>query len=590
MEQQGFSETWLRVPRSLTPMPVITSLVVLTFLYLAYRWALPRPIPGIPYDETSAKSILGSLPQIIAYARKNKALFPWFAEQNDKYNSPLFQFWNGPLTKPMVILADYQEVQDILVRRTKEFDRSQLLINIFQPGAPDHHITMRSADPRFKGNKELVRDLMSPSFLNSTSAPEIYKKTQTLIELWSLKAKLAGDRPFDASLDMFNAAIDMITAAAFAFNDSLSGTRHELDYLNSLENLQFSVGPDGSVQFPRPPLPRDIASILDVIAAAGGAASSPLPRVSFYFAKFTSPKLRRSIAHKDQIMRREIEKSLARINDEQKDDGASRSAVDNILRREKAVAAKEGRPADFFSGRIRDELFGYVLAGHETSQTALCWNLKLLADHQECQAKLRKALREGFPAAAAECRQPTAAEITKANIPYLDAVIEEGLRVRQPVRLGHREAMVDTVILGRNIPKGTTIIFCSSGPGFKRPAIPVDDVLRSESSRTKFHGGAWNPDDLHLYIPERWLTMEGQGDSSNPVFNPNAGPFLAFSMGPRGCFGKKLAYLEIRMMTVLLVWNFRFRKLEGEIANYDEKEGITSFPKNCYVLLEEYKN
>jgi hypothetical protein len=167
MEQQVVIGNWLRLPLGLTAMPGVVSLVVFGIVYLLYRQALPRPLPGIAYDEHAANSLLGNLPQMIAYARKNKALFPWFAEQNSKYDSPLFQFWIGPLAKPMILLADYQETQDILIRRTKEFDRSQAMINVFRPGAPDHHITMRSADPRFKGNKELIRDLMSPSFLNS---------------------------------------------------------------------------------------------------------------------------------------------------------------------------------------------------------------------------------------------------------------------------------------------------------------------------------------------------------------------------------------------------------------------------------------
>jgi hypothetical protein len=129
------------------------------------------------------------------------------------------------------------------------------------------------------------------------------------------------------------------------------------------------------------------------------------------------------------------------------------------------------------------------------------------------------------------------------------------------------------------------VFFCGSGPCFKRPAIPVDDSIRSESSRTKFKGGAWDPNDLHLFVPERWLSREGEGKNSRVHFNPDAGPSLPFSLGPRGCFGKKLAYMEIRMVMVLLVWSFRFNKLEGSIANYDTIEGVTAFPKNCYVSL-----
>jgi cytochrome P450 len=176
-------------------------------------------------------------------------------------------------------------------------------------------------------------------------------------------------------------------------------------------------------------------------------------------------------------------------------------------------------------------------------------------------------------------------EITKTSIPYLDAVIEECLRMGNPVRILHREATVDTTILGNRIPKGTTIFLCNEGPGFKKPAIPVDDSSRSESSRVKYQGGAWDPYDLHLFNPERWLTEDKY---HNVVFNPQAGPALSFSLGPRGCFGKKLAYLEIRMVMVLLIWNFKLRKLDDEMSGYDVIEGITTTPKHCYVSLEAF--
>ncbi len=153
-----------------------------------------------------------------------------------------------------------------------------------------------------------------------------------------------------------------------------------------------------------------------------------------------------------------------------------------------------------------------------------------------------------------------------------------------PVRVLHREAIVDTTLLGHRIPKGTVVMFSSEGPGFKKPAIPVDASLRSEHSRTKYQGGSWEPRDLALFNPERWLKKDESGDT---VFDAQAGPFLSFSLGPRGCFGKKLAYMEMRMVISLLVWHFKFRKLDGGLVNDGVVEGVTTVPKNNFVSLEE---
>jgi cytochrome P450 len=199
------------------------------------------------------------------------------------------------------------------------------------------------------------------------------------------------------------------------------------------------------------------------------------------------------------------------------------------------------------------------------------------------QNKLRGVIKAAFPDAISESRQPTAKEIIGANVPYLEAVMEECMRYSSLTPIVAREAIVDTVLLGHRIPKGTSLYICSTGPGYQTKPVHVNDSARSETSRTKHWGGEWDPNDLHTFNPERWLKMDGDGEV---VYDAQAGPFLTFSLGPRGCFGRRLAYLEMRMVLTLLVWSFRFKKLEGEIAKYDKVEGITVVPKFCYVGLE----
>jgi hypothetical protein len=158
--------------QSATEMPMASALtigVIVTVLYLLYQWALPKPLPGIPYDRDAARNLLGNVPAILAHERTHGRMRSWFTTENTKHQAPLVQFWRSPFTKPSLILSDYQEAQDILLRRTKEFDRSQRAADVFYGLVPDHHIAMTSNDHRFKGNKEVVRDLMAPAFLNDVS-------------------------------------------------------------------------------------------------------------------------------------------------------------------------------------------------------------------------------------------------------------------------------------------------------------------------------------------------------------------------------------------------------------------------------------
>jgi hypothetical protein len=149
--------------------------------------------------------------------------------------------------------------------------------------------------------------------------------------------------------------MDIVNSAAFAFNDSLSGTKHQFDYLTSIPNFSPTIASDGSLEFPHVPQLADIAAFVGFIECGGKAATSPMPRLTYYWMRLTSPSFRRFTAEKNRIVIREIQKSVNRIQ-EPNDDGLSLSAIDNILRRETTVAAKEGRKPNFFSPRIRDEV------------------------------------------------------------------------------------------------------------------------------------------------------------------------------------------------------------------------------------------
>jgi len=211
--------------------------------------------------------------------------------------------------------------------------------------------------------------------------------------------------------------------------------------------------------------------------------------------------------------------------------------------------------------------------------------VKNVADYPEVQSKLRSALRAAYPEAYAEGRQPTAVELWKIPVPYFDAVLEECFRIDSPIPLTLREAMVDTQLLGHPIPRGTPVFLVSNGPGFKTPALPLPESMRSVSSREKKVNthGVWDPEDVHLFKPERWLKIDPE--TGKEIFEPKSGPLLTFSLGPRMCFGKRLAYLETRIVLGLLVWNFEFNKLSPELSSRDAEDSITASPRQCYVSL-----
>ncbi|KAJ4171553.1 hypothetical protein NW754_013321 [Fusarium falciforme] len=543
------------------------------------RLARPKPIPGIPHNVEAANSLFGDIPGFRAAPDRRE----WLVSQVIKHQSPLVQVFLRPFDLPWVFVADHWEAADIMTRRLKEFDRADQTIYTFEGVAPSHHIVMRSSDPQFKRNKELVRDLMSVNFLQNVSSPEIYEKFALLVDLWNGKARLSNGRPFDAAEDIHNAALDIIMAASFGLGLEQSQIAKQT---RELEGASSPGGRDDVFEFKQVPLDEELRFFTTLTDSIIVAARSPLPRLGHFLYRNLSPMMRRAAAGRDRLRNREIAKSVER----RRSGHPERCALDNMLAREDVIAEKEGRKPNYYSQVIQSELLGYLVGGHDTTSSVIRWACKYLTDDQRVQSLLRKALYQAYPGAAAENRLPTVAEITKnQHVAYLDAVIEESLRHSRAASITLRQAMVDTQILGVHIPKGTTVGMMASGPGMLAPSVEVDYGKRSANS--KAHREKVPPFDnsnITEFLPERWLrTQKTESGEEETVFDPNGGPAQAFGLGPRGCFGKKLAYIELRIFFTMIFWEFKMNPIKPELRKQDESVALTRSPKYVYLSLEK---
>ncbi|KFX86931.1 hypothetical protein O988_09454, partial [Pseudogymnoascus sp. VKM F-3808] len=57
------------------------------------------------------------------------------------------------------------------------------------------------------------------------------------------------------------------------------------------------------------------------------------------------------------------------------------------------------------------------------------------------------------------------------------------------------------------------------------------------------------------FIPERWLSDRRFESDTKEVLQP-------FSIGPRNCIGKSLAYAEMRLILARLLWNFDLKLVD----------------------------
>ncbi|KAH7308513.1 cytochrome P450 [Stachybotrys elegans] len=553
-------------------------------LYRLYQSILPKPIPGIAYDEAAAKSPLGDLPAML---RQNTgSTMDWIAKRARQHNDPLCQLFLQPLSQPMLVLSDFRESQDILMRRSREWDRTDWSIEIFKGVVPEHHINLKLGD-QWKTQRRLLQDLMSPEFLNNVAGPNIWASTKTLLTLWAEKARIADGRAFSVVDDIYYVALDAVLAFSFGTAFPHRSLVPQLKLLQDLGDKSLehtkNENPQDVAVFKEAPLDETLQATLHISTQVGAALQNVSVSLSYFMQGFSSSNRKLRKAREQQIYN-EIAKAVARRQQQEKGREAEvRSAVDLMVDRETWLAEKEGRKPEYFSPVMRDEVMGFVVAGHDTSSTTLLWGLKLLADHPESQKKLKEALLAGHPAAAAEERLPTAHEIASTNIPYLSAVIEEVLRCGCTVPALERQCNQDTMVLGHPVPKGTMMLLLSTGPSFNEPRFEVKEELRNESCRAAGQDRQWDPEGMDQFRPERWLKEE----DGEIVFDSTAGPTLPFGLGLRGCFGRRLAYLELRIIITLLFWSFdEFMKCPEHLSSYEAVDEITHKPKMCYVKLK----
>ncbi|KAK7918034.1 cytochrome p450 [Apiospora marii] len=228
--------------------------------------------------------------------------------------------------------------------------------------------------------------------------------------------------------------------------------------------------------------------------------------------------------------------AMSRLGGMRSRDAHQRMTREKLVRRIELGA--EGRP-DFIEGLIRkkDELGMdlmtlqmnaslLIIAGSETTATLLSGATFLLLSNPDALAKLTNEVRSTFQ---------DDADITLSSVgslSYMLACLNESLRRYPPVVIG----------LPRLAPQGGAQVAGHFVPGGTRVAVWHYAASHDPTLWT-------DPMGFH---PERFL-----GDARFAGDNLDA--MQPFSLGPRNCIGKNLAYAEMRLILAKIVYNFDMR-------------------------------
>ncbi|KAJ7661146.1 cytochrome P450 [Mycena rosella] len=385
------------------------------------------------------------------------------------------------------------------------------------------------------------RKIMNPAF----GAPQVRELTSIFVntsvqlrDIWAAQAaKNGGVARVEALSWLSKATLDII---------GLAGFNHRINALGT-ENHDT---------------PDELAQAFNAVFSAE-TGQSILSRLKFFFPAF------RAIPSTQDKTLRESQETIMRIGKrllaESKRDIAENGTFETGRGRDLLTLLVRANTSKEIpeSQRLSDEdviaqVPTFLVAGHETTSTALTWALFALTQNIPAQTRLREELL------TISTDNPTMEDLN--SLPYLECVVKETLRLYAPVAAAGRMAMQDDIV-----PLGTPVTD-TNGTVHESMRIRKGDELRIPITAINHDKAIWGPDALE-FRPARW---EG-----TPVSNTIPGVWghmLTFLGGPRGCIGFRFSLVETKALLFTLVRGLEF-ELAVPVADIGKKDtGIVVRP------------
>ena len=380
------------------------------------------------------------------------------------------------------------------------------------------------SDVRIKADHQAKRKMLAHVFAQKTIAnlePIIANTCSVLVA--QVNDHIGKGKAINMRRYMNYFTIDLFSR--LLFNRSLNC----LERGNDLVDAETSDGKVYKVPF--------IQSLLDstVINTVLGMEAGLLPLTKKLFAWHPYKK---AGADYENIVHHNIQRRLRESADDS-EDIFSKLLKDN-----------KGKDINLAAGDLQAECSVMMNAGTETTTAAFTNTIYLIYKHPEVLARLRKELDD------TQQIEEVLSYDTVSRLPYLRACIEESLRVRPPSSFG----------LPREVPAGGRMIAGRFVEGGVTVSVPTYSLLRDPEAF----------EEPEKYIPERWLTEDKQ------KLERMMKSHMPFSVGPRACIGRNIAYFEQLLVISTLVRKFDFVMEEGF-----ELETIERFNSNPGELVME---
>jgi cytochrome P450 len=210
------------------------------------------------------------------------------------------------------------------------------------------------------------------------------------------------------------------------------------------------------------------------------------------------------------------------------------------------ISARDETGQPMTDAELHDELITLLLAGQETTASAIAWALYGIHRHPQVGNKLLVELNHQGAAP-----DPT----TILQLPYLTAVCNETLRLFPiAVLTVPREVKEPVELMGYQLEPGMRLYGCIYLTHQRPDLYP----------------------EPKLFKPERFLER---------MFSPYE--FLPFGGGARRCIGEALAQFEMKLVLATMLSRYRLA-IADRSPEYPQRRGVTFAPaRGVQMVLEE---
>jgi cytochrome P450 len=425
-------------------------------------------------------------------------------EQWVREYGPVFRISLGK--RQLMVLSDHEAIAAAMRDRPEGFRRPSSLARILNELGMAKGLFVAEGE-EWHRQRRMVMTAFSPTHVRAYF-PQLKRVSERLMRRWN-KAADAGAE-IDLQADLMRFTVDVITGLAFGVETNTLETEGDI--------IQHEMDKIFPMLFKR----------LNAI----------FPLWHYYKREED-----RALEHALQVVQQAVDEFMAKARARLAASEALRAQPANLI--EAMIVAADEPGSGMTDADVAGNVFTMLLAGEDTTANTMAWTIYLLHRNPQTLRKAQAEARAAMPSLEAFDMDQV------AHLPYLEACLNEGMRLKPVAPFRMLEALKSQVVAGVALEAGTMIWCANRFDAMSEHCFP----------------------DAKAFEPQRWLDDAAHGSEQAQASVKRVS--TPFGAGPRVCPGRYLAMVEMKLCMAMWLRHFDLASLDT--PDGQEAQEVMSF-------------